>query len=195
MIPSEHNVEKFIDWVHAHDLYQVPDLATGILRDQEAVNDDTTAGNDDLRAASARRDPAAARQSERVARQRLPRLSRIFGGAGPPAVWNRLVSAAFNAADVQGNIVRGYRKPRVRYLMLEVTDRNAARRWLAASVSGRDTVPQITPETTWTTKPDTCFNIGLTYRGTARARHAGLFARDVPDRVHRRHEQPGAEAR
>jgi len=50
LIPTEHNVEKFIDWVHAHDLYQVPDLATGILRDQEAVNDDTTAGNDDLRA-------------------------------------------------------------------------------------------------------------------------------------------------
>ncbi len=75
------------------------------------------------------------------------------------------MSAAFNGADVQGNIVRGYRKPRVRYLMLEVTDRIAARRWLADSISGGDHVPQITPETTWTTKPDTCFNIGLTYEG------------------------------
>jgi len=75
------------------------------------------------------------------------------------------VSAAFNAADVQGNIVRGYRKPRVRYLMLEVTDRNSARRWLADSISGGHNVPQITPETTWTTKPDTCFNISLTYEG------------------------------
>jgi deferrochelatase/peroxidase EfeB len=75
------------------------------------------------------------------------------------------VSAAFNAADVQGNIVRGYRKPRVRYLMLEVADRNAARRWLAATISGSDTAPQITPETTWTTKPDTCFNISLTFEG------------------------------
>ena len=38
VIPSERNVEKFIDWVHAHDMYQVPDLATGVLRDQEALS-------------------------------------------------------------------------------------------------------------------------------------------------------------
>jgi hypothetical protein len=50
VIPSEQNVEAFIDWVHAHDLYQVPDLATDILRDQEAVNGDKAGpGNDDLR--------------------------------------------------------------------------------------------------------------------------------------------------
>jgi hypothetical protein len=49
VVPSERNVEKFIDWVHAHDMYQVPDLATGILRDQEAVNGDTASGSDDLR--------------------------------------------------------------------------------------------------------------------------------------------------
>jgi hypothetical protein len=50
VIPSEHNIEKFIDWVHAHDMYQVPDLATGILRDQEMLNGDTAeSGNDDLR--------------------------------------------------------------------------------------------------------------------------------------------------
>jgi hypothetical protein len=46
VVPSEENVEKFIDWVHAHDLYQVPDTATDVLRDQEAVNGDTTATND-----------------------------------------------------------------------------------------------------------------------------------------------------
>ena len=50
VIPSEQNIEKFIDWVHAHDMYQVPDLATGILRDQEALKGDTAeSGNDDLR--------------------------------------------------------------------------------------------------------------------------------------------------
>jgi len=76
------------------------------------------------------------------------------------------VSAVFDAADVQGNIVRGYRKPRLRHLVLEITDRIAARRWLAACTSGRrDGVPQITTEAPWTTKPDTCFNIGLTYEG------------------------------
>jgi hypothetical protein len=50
LTPTEHHVEKFIDWVHAHDMYQVPDLATGVLRDQQALNGDTAAaGNDDLR--------------------------------------------------------------------------------------------------------------------------------------------------
>jgi hypothetical protein len=49
VIPSEHNIEKFIDWVHDHDMYQVPDDATGILRNQEAQRGDTAdSGNDDL---------------------------------------------------------------------------------------------------------------------------------------------------
>lgn len=69
-------------------------------------------------------------------------------------------------ADVQGNILRGYRMPRVRYLVLEVTDPAEARRWLAASTSGNGTrVPQITPGHWGDEKPDTCFNIGLTYEG------------------------------
>jgi hypothetical protein len=38
VIPSEHNIEAFIDWVHAHDLFQVPDLPTDILRAQEAAS-------------------------------------------------------------------------------------------------------------------------------------------------------------
>lgn len=81
------------------------------------------------------------------------------------------MSAAFDAADVQGNIVRGYRMPRARYLFLEVADPIKARRWLAATVSGSNNgVPQITTEARWTpkpgsTKPDSCFNIGLTYEG------------------------------
>jgi deferrochelatase/peroxidase EfeB len=69
-------------------------------------------------------------------------------------------------SDVQGNILRGYRKPHVRYLILEVANPVEARRWLAASISGRDHgVPQITPGNWGATKPDTCFNIGLTYEG------------------------------
>ena len=72
----------------------------------------------------------------------------------------------FDLADLQGNILRGYRKPHVRYLILEVADRIAARRWLAASISGRDHgVPQITTGNWGAAKPDTCFNIGLTYEG------------------------------
>ena len=73
----------------------------------------------------------------------------------------------FDLADLQGNILRGYtRKPHVRYLILEVADRIAARRWLAASISGRDhDVPQITTGNWGAARPDTCFNIGLTYEG------------------------------
>jgi deferrochelatase/peroxidase EfeB len=72
----------------------------------------------------------------------------------------------FDLADLQGNILRGYRKPHVRYLILEIADRIAARRWLAASISGRDDgVPQITTGNWGAAKPDTCFNIGLTYEG------------------------------
>jgi hypothetical protein len=49
VIPSELHVEKFIDWVHDHDMYQVPDDATGILRNQEAQRGDTAdTGHDDL---------------------------------------------------------------------------------------------------------------------------------------------------
>ena len=51
----------------------------------------------------------------------------------------------FKLADLQGNILRGYtKKPYVRYLILEVADPSAARRWLADAVSGRNGVPQIT---------------------------------------------------
>lgn len=72
----------------------------------------------------------------------------------------------FDLADVQGNILRGYtRKRYVRYLILEVADRIAARRWLADAISGRDDVPQITTGDWGKARPDTCFNIGLTYPG------------------------------
>ncbi len=49
VIPSEENVEKFIDWVHAHDLYQVSDLATDLFRHQEEVNGGADLGTNDLR--------------------------------------------------------------------------------------------------------------------------------------------------
>ncbi len=71
--------------------------------------------------------------------------------------------SSVDLADIQGNILRGYRKPRVRYLLLEVGDRTAAHRWLADSISGG--VPQITTQAPWTTKPETCFNIGVTFEG------------------------------
>ena len=72
----------------------------------------------------------------------------------------------FKLADLQGNILRGYtRKPHVRYLILEVADPSAARRWLADSLSGRNGVPKITCGDWGPNRPDICFNIGLTYEG------------------------------
>ena len=42
------------------------------------------------------------------------------------------MSATFNPNDIQGNILRGYHFKRVRYLVLEVVDRAAARGFLAS---------------------------------------------------------------
>src|SRR5262245_4960230 len=79
-----------------------------------------------------------------------------------------------NMADVQGNILTGYRKQRVRHLVLKVTDRAAARGWLTACTSGGEGgVPQITTEAgrpskkgdAKRSKPETFFNIGLTFEG------------------------------
>jgi hypothetical protein len=46
VIPCEQNVEAFIEWVHARDMYQVPDLATDILKQQKDANGGS--GPDDL---------------------------------------------------------------------------------------------------------------------------------------------------
>jgi hypothetical protein len=43
VIPSETHVEAFIEWVHAHDMYQAPDLATDLLAQQN-----TDPSQDDL---------------------------------------------------------------------------------------------------------------------------------------------------
>jgi deferrochelatase/peroxidase EfeB len=78
------------------------------------------------------------------------------------------VSNKFDRRQIQGNILRGYHRNVVRHLILEVTDRAAARKFLGASVAGGDAdVPGITSETPWPNKkpPPVCFNIGLTFEG------------------------------
>lgn len=82
------------------------------------------------------------------------------------------VAIRFEAPDIQGNILRGYRFSRVRHLVLQVADAAAARRWLGATVDGGTDVPRITREAQWTIKPDAGFNIGIT--------HGGLAALGVP---------------
>jgi len=37
LMPTEENIERFIDWVHAHDLFQVPDVPTDLFALQDAA--------------------------------------------------------------------------------------------------------------------------------------------------------------
>jgi deferrochelatase/peroxidase EfeB len=78
------------------------------------------------------------------------------------------VSVEFDRTQIQGNILRGYRRGVVRHLILNVHNRAAARKFLGAAVAGGTAeVPGITSETPWPDKkpPPVCFNIGLTYEG------------------------------
>ena len=76
------------------------------------------------------------------------------------------MSTKFNLSDIQGNILRGYRRNFVRHLVLEVSDRTAARAFLAAAVDGTGAdVPAITRDVTWSIRPEVCFNIGITFQG------------------------------
>lgn len=84
----------------------------------------------------------------------------------------KIARREFKIANVQGNILRGYKFTMVRYLFLEVpdtaADRARARAFLGTAASGGSaTVPAITGESDnkWDTKPDSCFNIGITYEG------------------------------
>lgn len=72
----------------------------------------------------------------------------------------------YSPDHIQGNILRGYPYGLVRHLFLEVTDRAAARQFLAASLTGQDgEVPAITRATHWASPPASAFNIGITIDG------------------------------
>ncbi len=75
--------------------------------------------------------------------------------------------AKFDAENIQGNILRGYRKSNVRHIVMEITDRTQARTFLAAAADGTrpEHVPTITRSANWSTPPETCFNIGITFDG------------------------------
>ena len=48
VLPTEKNVDAFIAWVHAHDMYQIPDLATDLIEQQRPANTMTPDEQDDL---------------------------------------------------------------------------------------------------------------------------------------------------
>lgn len=100
----------------------------------------------------------------------------------------------FKLSDLQGNIVRGNKRPFARYLVLEVTDRAAARAFLAtAADGGSSTVPAITRQPDPTAEgpePDLCFNIGLTAAGLRKLgmseKDLATFPREFIEGMHRR---------
>ena len=77
------------------------------------------------------------------------------------------MSTKFRREDIQGNIVRGYGMKYVRHLILEIANRSDARKFLAASASNDSgDIPAITRDSDWgDKKPDSCFNIGITFEG------------------------------
>ncbi|MGZ4784770.1 MAG: Dyp-type peroxidase [Acidimicrobiales bacterium] len=69
-------------------------------------------------------------------------------------------------ADLQGNILRGYRKPFVRHLVLRVADAASARSWLRDATCGDPSrAPQVTNAEPWDEKPAWCLNVGITFDG------------------------------
>ena len=68
-------------------------------------------------------------------------------------------------ADIQGNILVGYRARFVRHLVVRVRNPLSARAFIEAVVSGRDDVPQLTTAERWYAKPSTCLNVAVTYTG------------------------------
>ena len=105
-------------------------------------------------------------------------------------------SPTVDLGDVQGNILRGYRKAHVRHLVLSVADRAAARRWLLDATSGDESrAPQVTSAEDHPKRSATCLNVGLTHAGLAAVGLAPAVARDLPTRVRRRHGVTGRQAR
>jgi deferrochelatase/peroxidase EfeB len=89
-------------------------------------------------------------------------------------------------ADIQGNILRGYKKDHVRHLVLTITDPQAARRWLLDATSGETAgTPQVTTEKSYSEKPPTCLNVGLTHAGLetlgVAAKHLRTFPHEFVD--------------
>ncbi|OUL99178.1 Dyp-type peroxidase [Variovorax sp. JS1663] len=78
-----------------------------------------------------------------------------------------VVGESVDLADVQGNILRGYRKSMVRHLIAQVIDARQASAWVGATAGpDRSLAPAITDAAHWGARPpDVCFNLGITFTG------------------------------
>jgi deferrochelatase/peroxidase EfeB len=83
---------------------------------------------------------------------------------------------ALDLADIQGNLLRGYRSANARHFALEVGPPAGGAAFLAGLISGDERrSPQITTAEHWEDKPHYTLNVGLTW--------AGLEALGVPQPV------------
>jgi Dyp-type peroxidase family len=71
-------------------------------------------------------------------------------------------------ADIQGNILRGYRVHHARHFALAVTSVAGGRAFLAGLVSGDEAhSPQVTTAEHWNERPEYFLNLGITHAGLA----------------------------
>ncbi len=66
---------------------------------------------------------------------------------------------------IQGFVLRGYRMSFVRYFALTVTNLAAARAFLADIADPSGMGPRLTSAAAWSVKPQTCLNVGFTWKG------------------------------
>jgi deferrochelatase/peroxidase EfeB len=73
---------------------------------------------------------------------------------------------SLDLADIQGNVLRGYRMANARHFALAVVDAGGARRFVGSLVSGNgSSALQITTAEEWNKRPPYCLNIGFTWDG------------------------------
>jgi deferrochelatase/peroxidase EfeB len=77
----------------------------------------------------------------------------------------RGTTTVLDLSDVQGVVVRGYKMPHARHLLLRVDSAPAARALLGSLVDGTPGRPQVTRATSWTDKPDATLTVALTAEG------------------------------
>ncbi|HEY7948837.1 MAG TPA: hypothetical protein VID75_14245 [Acidimicrobiales bacterium] len=75
---------------------------------------------------------------------------------------------ALDLADIQANVLRGYRAGHARHFALSLPTPAGAGALLASMTNGADgTCPQVSSAEPWTTKPEYCLNVGITSAGLA----------------------------
>ena len=77
-----------------------------------------------------------------------------------------VANGSIDLADVQGNILRGYRKSRVRHLVVCIANAARGRAWFDAASARGNRAPAITDAGDWGAHPpEVCFNVGVTATG------------------------------